>query len=238
MNNDFLNLQDSVKYVERKILNGNRGFFVLTEFGKIGIEIVSSEYDPLYPVEVCSWIEAPASPWAFKNRGVKADTYVSIGESVDGSRLSIHMRSIEAVCRSFIIHHTDISNLTRDMIDVIIKMYCMCYDGKEPSLNKLESEFCRVNLSPFTRGDIMVKEIARELLRRRCEEVTRIMNESQKLMKESGYDLLTSYSDDFHKGLCGILMYAKKKVLERELVSKGIRTYGVEFKAEYYGLMR
>lgn len=210
-----LSIEEAVDRIERAINNGCDAFFVNTQLGKLAIE-TDDNYDPLDPTSVIDWASAPPTQWCMKHRGALADYYCLIGINSKPSKLSIKMHVIEAITKCMFVHILGITP-SPEIIDAGIQIYCENHKIRNNNLNLFEKEFCNLNLSMLCKNDKMVKDVVRELIRRRMNESSRIIETVRNSYVPTGYDNEVQrirdidFNDEYLRDMFGLVIYAANR---------------------------
>lgn len=208
MNMTTLDMRTAVTYTENGILAGNKSFFVDTEFGRVGIECDPRDYEPENTVEVCNWEDAPGTRWAMKHRNRNADFHAII---IPGkSKYSTHVRVIEAMSRCLMLRVFD-EEVSDDVVDAAIKVYITDVDGKTMTTNALEKEYSINNLSVVVRNDPGVRNIVRELVTRRDNDASAILEAGRKLSQtnRNGWNpnMIWNFEEGYYRDMMYVILF-------------------------------
>lgn len=209
-----MDMRTAVNATEVEILRHNGGFFIDTDFGRVCIETnADKSINPVHPVSVVPWSEAPDSSFATdKCEHEQADYWASI--NIFGSPITDHLSIIEIFVR-MMFHSLGITEMNDDLIDAAVYLYVASYDSYSININMIEKEFRKNHLRRINRANKQVMQsIIRELFLKKIEAAERVYRQSEKLLKqylEDGKREVNFY-DEFCKELFGIILYANRRV--------------------------
>lgn len=215
-----LDMETSVVFVENTINGTDNGFFIYTDFGKIGIESSPKDCDVFASVIVNPWQTAPATKWAMKHSHAKCDFHVIIEKGK--TKFTTHLRVIEALSRCMLMHIFE-DPISVDVANAAVKVYLTDIDRKTTTINAMEKEWATNELNLMSRNDPAVLEILRELITRRDIESTRIIEVGQKLSTSfrNGWnpELIYRFSEGYYRDILYVILYVA------ETTSKSISLY-------------
>lgn len=211
-----MDIRTAVSATEVEILRNNGGFFIDTDFGRVCIETnADKSINPVHPVTVVPWSEAPDSPFAVdKCENDQADYWASI--NVFGSQITDHLSIIEIFIR-MMFHSLGITDTGDDLVDAAVYLYVASYDSYSININMIEKEFRKNHLRKIKRGNKQVMQsIIRELFLKKIESAERVYRQSEKLLKQYLEDdkREVNFYDEFCRELFGIILYANRRVKE------------------------
>ena len=100
--NSPLDIPTAVEYVTN-MLYVQRGFFIMTDMGRIGIEGVT-EQDPVNPVSICKWKTKANSEWKSANHNETCDYYIRIGIHPNASYNYLKVLAVQALIMTKFYH--------------------------------------------------------------------------------------------------------------------------------------
>lgn len=212
-----MNMRSAVLYATAQINDGKRGFFLTTEFGKVGVEINSfSQVDPLHPVEVLDWQQGPETMWAMHNKDADADYYVSI--DIFDSELLDHMAIVEAFSR-VMLKDGGFEEPDDNIIQAMIQCYLINYDETKVTINSMVSEYIETKMGTIgivsrKRMFLPVQAVIREMFQLKIssgEEVIQMGEELLKGYRNAGKISAEYFNDKYCEQVFGIFLYARMK---------------------------
>lgn len=213
-----LDMRTAVNYAEVQMLQGVGAFFVDTDFGRICIETNAfNKVNPVRPVAVFPWSEAPDTNFAVERKDDSADWWASV--DIYGAQLTDHLSIIEVFTRAMFMHlgYTDIEE---SIVDAAVYMYVTAYDPFSINVNAMEREFRRSHLKPLrlhgAKSRVM-QAVVRELFIRKIEAAERVYQRSHKQLAVYMKENKTTFFDEYCQGLFGIILYANYEQKERSM---------------------
>lgn len=220
-----MNMRSAVLYVTSQVNDGKTGFFLTTEFGKIGVEVNSSpQVDPLHPVIVIPWQQSPETVWALTNKDADADYYVSI--NIFQTEVADHMAIIEALSR-VMLKDGGFDDPEDNIIQAMILCYMQNYDEVNVTVNSMVSDYTSTHMGPalgllskskmFAPVQIVVREMFQQKIAA-GDDVIQMGTELLRMYKNSGKIDANYFFDNYCEEVFGIFLYARMKQ-ERNLES-------------------
>jgi hypothetical protein len=212
-----MNIRSAVLYSEVQI-NSTKdldGFFIETEFGKVGMEINPSQMiDPFHPVMLLTWQQSPDTPWALANKSAIADYYVAI--NIFGSTTMDHMAIIEAFSR-VMLKDSGFGDPDDNIIQAMISCYMNNYDCQTVTINMLVSDYIHTHMNMVPVKDkimLPVQSLVREVFQQKIDagaDVLSFGNDLYRLYKDNGELPETNFIDSYSEDIFKIFLYAKMK---------------------------
>lgn len=214
----LLDMETSVKLVEKSIKAGESGFFIDAEFGRVGIEVTPKDYIPTETVEVERWINAPGTRWAMKHRNKRADYHVIIEKGK--TEFCNHVRVVQALSRCMLLRVFDEEIVNEEVIDAAVKVFMADVDGKVPSVNTMEREYGINILGPLVRNDLGVRDLIRDHVVRRDNDAQRVLDIGLRLSEthKNGWNprAIGNFTDGYYRDMMYVILYVA------ELTSRNI----------------
>ena len=217
-----LNMRDAVLKTEAEINYGRKGFFIDTEFGKLGIEINPfRELDPLHPVSLFSWEQSPDTQWAISHRNNDADYYVGI--NIFGIKNSDKMAMIEAISRAMLFD-SGFVDPEDNIIQAMIVCYLTNYEEANITINSMVSDYRECHLNGLIKMASMsapIETVIREMFQLKMNSGRDIIDMGSELLavqRNAGRVPENFFNDKYCEEVFGILLYARMKQ-ERSLES-------------------
>ena len=209
-----MDIRTSVSYTEVEILRKSGGFFVDTDFGRVCIETnADADINPVHPVTVLPWAEAPSTSFAVDRcDGDAADYWASI--NIFGSPISDHLSIIEIFIRMMYMS-LGFDNLDDDLVDASVYLFVASYDSYSINVNMIEKEFRRNHLKHLSsRNKKVMVSVIREMFLQKISAAEKIYKASEKLLQKYMADESREvrFYDEFCKELFGIILYANNRV--------------------------
>lgn len=200
-----MNIRNAVLYTEGCINLGRNGFFLDTEFGKIGVEINPfKEMDPLHPVLLVEWEQSPITSWATDKGNSNADYYVGI--NIFEKHALDHMAIIEAMSR-VMLYHTGITEPDDRVINALIWAYMNNYDENHLTINSMMAEYVTTHIGLMARNMLSVQSVVRELFQQRLDSANDIIEVGNELLLSYNKQEDTEFIDRYSEEVFGILLY-------------------------------
>lgn len=200
-----MNIRNAVLYTEGCINLGRNGFFLDTEFGKIGVEVNPfKEMDPLHPVLIVEWEQSPMTSLAVDKRNSKADYYVGI--NIFEKRALDHMAIIEAMSR-VMLYHTGITEPDDRVVNALIWAYMNNYDESNITINSMMAEYVTTHIGLVARNMLSVQYVVRELFQQRLDSANDIIEVGNELLLSYNKQEDTEFIDKYSEEVFGILLY-------------------------------
>lgn len=205
----LLDMETSVKLVEKSIKAGESGFFIDAEFGRIGVEVTPKDYIPIEPVEVERWSNAPGTRWAMKHRNKRADYHVIIVKCK--TEFCNHVRVVQALSRCLLFHIFDEEIVNEEVIDAAVKVFMTDIDGKLPTINAMEREYAINILGPLVRNDFGVRTLVRDHVVRRDNDAQRVLDTGLRLSEtnKNGWNprAIRNFTDLYYRDMMYVILY-------------------------------
>lgn len=224
---------DSIRHIERKFRDGTYGFFMNTIFGRIAVEEVTEDFDPMNPVTVTPWEIAPASNFCIRNSHVSADYYLAIGNSAI-RKFPRHIHIIEGMFK--VMFSSMLGTVpNEDVIDAAVTVYVEEYENRRITMNQLVSEFLYANVGVFGRMNSMVDQMAEKIIRLRIEASEKVLREAQDILQHNIVDqeYMMFFVEPFYRDIFGIMLYCIKHDPTLQLNFKSSRYYGILIEDEH-----
>lgn len=200
-----MNIRNAVLYTEGCINLGRNGFFLDTEFGKIGVEVNPfKEMDPFHPVLIVEWEQSPMTSWAADKKNSNADYYVGI--NIFEKRALDHMAIIEAMSR-VMLYHTGITEPDDRVINALIWAYMNNYDQNKLTINSMMAEYVTIHIGLMARNMLSVQSVVRELFQQRLDSANDIIEVGAELLLSYNKQEDTEFIDKYSEEVFGIFLY-------------------------------
>lgn len=207
-----MNMRSAVLYAESQINSGKEGFFVNTEFGKVGVEINPfHDIDPFHPAVVLPWEESPETLWAIKSRNIDADYYLGI--NIFETEVSDHMAIIEGFTMVMMMN-SGFTNIQDNIINAAVSSYINNYDERNITINAMSHDYIITHMNTMAKGMKSVQMIVRELFQQKIDagkDVIEIGSDLLKSYKDSGKIPEGFFNDKYCEEIFGIMIYANMK---------------------------
>lgn len=203
-----MKMREAVLYSESRINAGLSGFFVNTEFGKVGVELNPFHtIDPLHAVTILTWEQCPETMWAVKHKDSNADYYVGI--NVFGKSIMDHNSVIEAFSR-VMLFNMGIEEPSDNAVNAMVESYKMNYDETTPTINSMMAEYCMTHMNMAARNFQSVQAVVREMIQQRLETARDVIDIGQELLGVyvTNNEIPNDYFvDKYSENVFGILLY-------------------------------
>ena len=167
-----LDIPTAVEYISN-MLYLKKGFFVMTDMGRIAIEGVL-ETDPVNPVSIHKWESSIKTEWRIKNHNEMCDYYVQIGIHPDASYEYLYMLSIQAVM-AVKLYHAVHYHVIQQYIDALTFSFVQ-ENERDPEffISRIEKEFMDIHC--VLKPNKMSVELAHYMIRDRLAKAVALLN--------------------------------------------------------------
>lgn len=143
-----LDIPTAVEYITN-MLYIQRGFFIMTDMGRIGIEGIY-ERDPVDPVSIHKWKDDIKSEWKYEMHNELADLYIQIGVHPKASDSYMKILAMQAVMMAKFYYALRCT--PQDYIDASVLAF-IYENEREPEmfLSAIEQEFVNIHLLQINR---------------------------------------------------------------------------------------
>lgn len=205
----LFDIESAVLFTENAIKASSNGFFIKTEFGKIAIESNPKGIDYYDPIVINTWECAPATRWALKHGHCNCDYHVIIEK---GKRnFTTHARVVEALTRCMLMQFFK-QDIPEDIIDAGVKVYMGDIDHHIPSINEIENEYVHSRLNMVVRSDDQVRELVRDVIRRRIIAADKVLDIGKQLSNtnRNGWNpsMINNYEFGYKRDIMYVILYA------------------------------
>lgn len=203
-----MNIREAVLYSESRISAGMTGFFVNTDFGKVGVEINPFHtIDPLHSITILTWEQCPETMWAVKHKDSDADYYVGI--NIFAKSIMDHSNVIEAFSR-VMLFNLGIQDPSDNAVNAMVESYKMNYDETMPTINSMMAEYCLTHMNMAVRGFQSVQTVVREMIQQRIDTARDIIDIGKELLGayiNNNAIPEESFVDKYSEEVFGVLLY-------------------------------
>lgn len=155
------------------------GIVINSDFGILAIEFVTSVFDPMDPVYVDYWHSAPNSDWCIRHRNIHADIYLQIGVNDKNSRKWNHLVAVSAIHKAMFLKMKNME-APRELIDAAVICYNESYHKYHYTMNWLEEEFMKTNMSFLNYSNNTIRAIIRDNFEMRIKLAKQLIDSNRK----------------------------------------------------------
>lgn len=199
-------LPQTIKAIEKKFKDGVWGFTLPTQFGVLVVEEMTEDFDPMSPVYVSQWLNAPYTNVTNRFRSYNADYYVGIANTA--TRYSRHAHVVEAVMK--VMFMATIGEVpSEDIVDAAVQVYLVKRERRNTSINAMVEEMRTVNCDMLTRMSNTVGMFTQKVVELRVAAAERVLKRSKELLMAHGFgiDFVDFFKEFFYADMFGILLY-------------------------------
>ena len=171
-----LDIPTAVEYVTNMLLL-QRGFFIMTDMGRIGIEGII-EKDPVNPVQVHRWKCSTTTEWKHFHHNEICDYYVQIGVHPNASYEYIRLLSIQAIM-AVKLYHAVRYHVIQPYIDAATLSF-IWENERDPEfyISRMEHEF--VTLHYALKPNKIGVELSHYMMRERISKARSLIDKAEK----------------------------------------------------------